>query len=236
MSRFRNTDRINYAVLNSTGERTILPEANTQPQLDPPSLIDDNIETEFKKLTLDEMSKPSELIMDTNVIIAEIKDVLDENPVHHDLVSNFDSVTSILQTLRMSLRQKEQRILVEAPNHPLATTIPDVINQIKLHKQKMIECKSKVDVAQTKLVPQNTGSSTERSIAFAIQDISFKIKELQKEFTKSFDNLSHAELLQMKSDLPMLIRYLLSILLHHVAFKVSGYLTVRNPTVYVSAI
>ena len=68
----------------------------------------------------------------------------------------------------------------------------------------MIKCKSKLNLAQTRLANESTASK-ERSTCFAIEDISYKIIELQKEFDKSFDDLSDAELLQMKSDLPMQI-------------------------------
>ena len=97
------------------------------------------------------MSKPSELIMDTNVIISEIQDIIEENPVHPVYVSNFDSVTTALATLCLSLKKNQQLILVENLKHPLLPTITQALNGIKLHNQHMNECKSKTQI--TKIDP-----------------------------------------------------------------------------------
>ena len=202
MSRPRRFDRINYATFNDTGEKQSTPEVDCRSQLNLSTSpeVEDIISTKLNNLTLDEMSKPSELIMDINVIISEIKDIIDENPIHQELVSNFDSTTSALGTLRLSLKRKEQLILAEDPKHPIATAITQTLDEMKLHKKGMTECKSKVQL-QAKIASQNT-APMERSTCFAIEDIGYKINELQKEFDKSVNDVSDAELLQMKSDLP----------------------------------
>eukprot|EP00111_Clytia_hemisphaerica_P015786 TCONS_00046609-protein len=134
MSRPRRFPRFDYSVYNDVGRKTAPPpEANPQPpQPDQPtsSEVEDTI-TQFHNLTLDEMSKPSELIMDTNVIISEIQDVIDESPVHPDYVSNFDSVTTTLATLRLSLKKKQQLILAENLEPQLPPKITQALDSIK---------------------------------------------------------------------------------------------------------
>lgn len=81
--------------------------------------------------------------MDINVIISEIQDIIEESPVHVDLVSNFDSVTIDLKELWVSLKKKNQLFLAEDPDHPLISSIKTALNNIKLQNQYKIECKSK---------------------------------------------------------------------------------------------
>ena len=85
--------------------------------------------------------------MDTNVIIAEIQDVMDENAIHPDFVSNFKSVTDTLGNLRTNLRNKHQLIQAEETNHPISETITNLLNEVKLYIKTMIGCKSKLDLA-----------------------------------------------------------------------------------------
>ncbi|XP_066924259.1 uncharacterized protein [Clytia hemisphaerica] len=206
MSRPRRFPRIDYSVYNDVGRKTAPPpEANPQPpQPDQPtsSEVEDTITTQFHNLTLDEMSKPSEFIMDTNVIISEIQDVIDESPVHPDYVSNFDSVTSTLATLRLSLKKKQQLILAENLEHQLLPKLTQALDSIKLHIQRMAECKSKAQLAK---LGDQSAVYMQRSMCFAIEDLIFKIRELQKDFDKPIHDLSDAELIQLKSDLPMQI-------------------------------
>jgi len=207
MSRARrsNQSNWNYAVLNATGERTPH-QVNPILDLSAISEVDDVISPQLQNLTLNEMSKMQELIMDINVIVSEIQDVIDENPVHHELVSNFESVTSNLGTLRLDLKRKEQLVRSQDPNHSLIPTIKQALDSIKLHNQGMIECKSKAQM-QARLTDRNQ-ASLERSTCFSIEDIKYKIMDLQKEFDKPLKDLSGAELLQMKSDFPTQISQL----------------------------
>ena len=206
----RNIKSFDFSIYSHSGKKvprtdtdtSLLQSSDSQPQLyqtSTSSEVNNAVSTRFDKLTLDEMSKPSELVMDINVIISEVKDIIDENPVHADLVSNFDSVSSDLKDLRLSLKKKKQLLLVENPEHALILTITQTLDAIKSHNQRMTECKSKAQLANT----DPSIALMERSICFSIEDINYKIMELQKEFNKPLTNISDVELMQMKSDLPM---------------------------------
>lgn len=86
--RARRAERIDYQKLNSTGERhskqqttvesyqsSISPDTETQ-------LAELELSHVFEQLSLVEM--PTDHIIEANVIIEEIADIIDENPIYSD--------------------------------------------------------------------------------------------------------------------------------------------------------
>jgi len=133
----RNIKSFDFAEYSHSGKKvphidtgTTPPQSSdpqTQPNQSSRTVIDNAISIQFDNMTLDEVSRPSELEMDTNVIISEIQDIIEENPVHVDLVSNFDSVITDLKDLRLSLKKKKQLLLAENPEQALILTITQTL-------------------------------------------------------------------------------------------------------------
>ena len=195
-SRPQRGKRIDYSILHSTGGRVPANQQIESSELRVPS-TDDQLELSIKldKLSLDEMSLSSELCMETNIIIEEIRDIMDENPIHADYVDDFQSVIDKLGDLRKKLRRKEQLIKAEVSDHPLLETIASIFDDVKTYIKTSKDCKMKHNHAQNRLSNDNAALK-DRSTFFAIEDLRYKITELQKEFDKQLDDLSDAELIE----------------------------------------
>ena len=183
-NRPQRSGRINYQVLNSTGERLFtdpIPLSTEIQQAEQEELQRSELELSIKldQLSINEMPT-SESLIETNLIIDDIRDTIDENPIHPDYASSLQSVTDKLCSLRTSLRRHEQLIKAEGHHH-LSESISSTLNDIKDYIKLAKDCKTKVELADKK---QATEASIlkERSTYFAIEDIQYKIGELQKIF------------------------------------------------------
>ena len=90
MSR-RNKPRINYSILNSTGNIVHQTEYTSSPE---------DLSIQLDQLTLEEM--PSSVVINTQVLIQEVFDIIDENPIHigADYTGIVKKLTEIRQTIR----------------------------------------------------------------------------------------------------------------------------------------
>ena len=96
MSR-RNIKRINYKILNSTG--AIIHQEEQQQE---------DLTEQLSNLNLDNSSMAnnnSELVIDIKVLIEEIKDTIDENPVQGCMPSEVDATIKHLEEQRSILTQ-----------------------------------------------------------------------------------------------------------------------------------
>ena len=207
-NRIQRAERINYRILNSTGERSSDPEPRPpevdQSDLDPQQLECENqseleLSTKLDQLSLSEMPPSSELAIETNIIIDEVSDTIDENPIHPDYATNLQSVIDKLCSLRTSLRRQDQLIKAEGGHH-LSDSITSTFSNIKEYIKQSKDCMLKVELADKKQVT-DASIFKERSTYFAIKDIRYKITELQKIFNKELENLTNAELIELKSDI-----------------------------------
>ena len=92
----RRTSRVNYRILNSTGEISHLPVVDLQStapevEFNPPSF--DLNQPSFKEMA------SSELVIEKNVILHEINNIIDENPIHPDYASNKRLISIVVRTV-----------------------------------------------------------------------------------------------------------------------------------------
>jgi len=189
----RSIPRIDYKVLNSTGERR---DPLTKDR-ENDSVVHDteacDISYHFDQLSLNEM--PSELELDTVLIIEEIKDVIDENPIDPGFATDLDSNVSRLEDLRSNLRRKS--ILYEASkphDEKISASIISTLSTVKEYIKSAKDCKHKT------ALNGSASAAAQRSMMFTISDIQYHMSELTKEFCRNLDAASNAELIQLKKD------------------------------------
>ena len=103
----RNSRRIDYKALNSTGqsiERIATPE---------------EISTQPNQPQVAEM--PSQTVININVLIQDVEDTIDENPV--EIGADYQDVIQRLVELRRSIRGSEQTLFAETPDPMLTESI-----------------------------------------------------------------------------------------------------------------
>ena len=186
----RITRRINYKELHSTGQ--IIHEEDNE------SLSD-----QLSNLSLQEdlaMAKMSSLVVDVRVLIEEIKDVIDENPIQGSLIDDVDASIIKLEELRITIRQKNLQFSKEENNDKeLGISINDAITSVKQYIKTAKEYKTKSNLAQLK-ISTDVAKRNERSITFALEDLHQNIIELEEELCCNISDTSDMQLLRLKSD------------------------------------
>ena len=197
MTSRRNQPRLNYKLFNSTGERSDA----SQPTINTDFVEElHDVSSQLNQLSIADMPVTSNLMNETTIDLEEIQDYIDENPIHPDYAANFNNVIEKLGELRLSLRRKDMQLKAD-DNHELSERIVETLANIKDYIKNAKDCKVKTELAQNKQAT-NITTFKERSTLFAIDDIKFVINELQKDFDKSITDMTNAELIQSKKDLP----------------------------------
>jgi len=124
----RGVPRINYQVLNSTGEITPL---------------DQNITERLGNMTIHD--EPSELRIDALVLIDEVKDIIDENPILEISTSDLDATIYRLEDLYSQVRRKG----ISLGDTDLS--INDTLSSIKDYIKSAKDCKSKTRLQDDKV-------------------------------------------------------------------------------------
>eukprot|EP00794_Sanderia_malayensis_P001060 gene1060-397_t len=167
----RRVPRIDYRKLHTSGEVTPLEEEE---------LIQD----------LTNMSINDELEIDVKVLLEEIKDTIEENPIHSISITGMDANILKLESLRKELRHKSLRL------GPTDLCIQDTFAMVKDYIISARDFKSK------SLLQQNKSEQlhNERSATFSMLNIERQVNELHDVFSIVPSEASNEELLQLKSD------------------------------------
>ena len=187
MSR-RNLRRIDYQLLNSTGQ--LVEKVATSEQSS----------TEFQiyssKSTFIEM--PSQSAITIKVLIQEVADTIDENPVEPG--ADHKDVIERLIELRKSIRSNEQALVTETPDPILTATILETLNMMKDYIKDATKAKRHFQMVQAKQ-ESDAVDRKERSLLFSIKDSKNSINELITQFSRQPKDCSNEELMDMKSNL-----------------------------------
>ncbi|XP_066923000.1 uncharacterized protein [Clytia hemisphaerica] len=187
MSR-RNLRRIDYKILNSTGQ--LVEKVATSKESS----------TEFQnystKSTFNEM--PSQSAINIKVLIQEVADTIDENPVEPG--ADYKDVIERLIELRKSIRSNEQTLVTETPDPILTTTILETLNVMKNYIKDATRSKRHFQMVQAKQ-ESDAVDRKEKSLLFSIKDSKNSIEELITQFSRQPKDCSNEELMDMKSNL-----------------------------------
>ena len=116
----RNTVRIDYKLLHSTGERAVISEPETSSnntQTESESLLE--LSEMFNNIVLkDDASEPEkaayvkQLGLNISILTDEIFDFIDENPINDDMnsIEDFDIIICKIEQLRTAYRTKIKEV------------------------------------------------------------------------------------------------------------------------------
>lgn len=202
----RSKPRIDYSLLNSTGE-----VVEKEPTAEDLSIILD-------QLSLNEMPSPASI--NIKVLIQEVEDTIDENPIHPG--ADFNETIMKLSELRKSIRHNEQSLLTETPDKDLTQAVMMTLSSIKEYIKEANDSKLKSKLTQTKQ-EADTMQRKQKSLRFMIDDSEHSIEELIKEFTRQPNKCTDEELIQMKTNLSSSIN-----LINEVSKRLESIFTTEN--------
>ncbi|XP_066917918.1 uncharacterized protein [Clytia hemisphaerica] len=181
MSRnLRNVPRIDYQILHSTGKRVIKPNQTS-------------IRTTNRTVNMS-----VEIINSTKIAIQEVTDVIEENPT--STLTDIDESIQQLMGLRLLLRENENAIHAENPEHELLVSTKASLQSIRDYVRKIKDSRAKLrQIVDTKIQQQNDGKKD--ALLFSIKDTTRTVNDLIKEFEQNTSNLTDEELIQIKSSL-----------------------------------
>ena len=142
---------------------------------------------------------PSQSVININVLIQEVEDTIDENPV--EIGADYQDVIQRLVKLRRSIRANEQTLLAETPDPMLTKSIVDILTKMKEYIKEANQSKRESQIVQTKQ-ENDTVKRKEHSLLFSIKDSNNSIEELIMQFLRKPKDFSNEELMDMKSNLP----------------------------------
>ena len=187
----RITKRINYQELHSTGKTTY-------------AISDENLSSQLAKISLeDNTTMPNDqeiqdVVVEITLMIDEISDIIDENPINRGIMADIEATMSKLETLRLNLRRKSLASNLDQ-NHQLVKSVNYTIASIKEYIKTAKDYKSKLMLSQKKQVTEET-IIKERSTAFVIEDIHQNLMEIEKFINQDLKEMDDQHLVQVKKD------------------------------------
>eukprot|EP00794_Sanderia_malayensis_P002416 gene2416-2788_t len=142
----RNTTRIDYNLFHSTGERNShksSPEESPCKEFsreEPPTSID--------YTDLSSTIMPSKSEVEATLLIQEVDDLIDENPISPDTIADVDATVTRLSELRSSLRGHNLLLKAENLNKKLIDQISTTLVNIKDYIKASKNCKTKISIQQ----------------------------------------------------------------------------------------
>ena len=187
----RSHSRIDYKVLNSTGEKITKVTSDNVEEL---SELLDNISIE------DSMDK---VLVEESTLSDDIVDFIDENLVE-DLIGSTEELDAAIlkvENLRTKYRKvhKELEQQFEDYNNTFKTIYEEKVVQIKDYIKT---CKEAKRIIRTKRAKEITSEneSNERTVLFIIKEARRIILEIQSEFKKDFNNIDNDEIIRRKAE------------------------------------
>ena len=194
----RDIQRIDYKVLDETGERLVLDTAKV-------NII--NISERLGSLTLNDNNNMAERISnlktDILVINDELKDTMDENSIDGTSVEDINDTILKLKDLRCIFRRKviELRTLdLEEYIEQFEKSCNQTIEMIKDYIKAGNDYKTKLKIQDIK-VKEDELILRERSMIFLMEDTQICMGELEKEFCKNIKDAEDQDLMSWKSEL-----------------------------------
>ena len=185
--------RIDYNVLNTTGQISTKEDINITSQSENPSTT--------ASLSSNKMST-SHLEVDISVIIADIEDIVDENPVSECSENESSATVTRLEEHRTNLRKKamEMRSSEDSRSEDMQMKINDALSTVKDYIKTSKDFRSKSRLREEKM-KADEASFKERSTMFMIEYTQRWIEDLEKEFSRKVLNEEAEKLIKWRSDL-----------------------------------
>ena len=196
----RNINRIDYHQLDSTGQRITLEENQSNPSNNLLSLQEElDISKQLDQLSLDDEMSTQNIEIEAIIVIQEVKDMIDENPILPEQIDDNVATLNRLQELRNSLHRFDIILKNKDKNQELLQQIKETLVIIKDYIKESKECKQKLNLTQIKQLNEEL-CRKERSRVFTIADLRYTMTELSNQFQIKLNTLTDSELLQLKSD------------------------------------
>ena len=138
----RSNTRIDYRKFNSTGQKQSIQEevqSGSTPQL---------------------LDKMAEAKIEIAVIIDEVQDVIDENPIYRSIPRELDTAIAKLQTFRTDLRRRTHSMQLD---ENLAGTVNETLARIKDYIKSSKDYSSKMNLANTKKEANSVSIKTSKT-------------------------------------------------------------------------
>eukprot|EP00794_Sanderia_malayensis_P001584 gene1584-1750_t len=143
---------------------------------------------------------PSKSEVEATLLIQEVDDLIDENPISPDTIADVDATVTRLSELRSSLRGHNLLFQAENLNKELIDQISTTLVNIKDYIKASKNCKTKISIQQV-MQTNDTEARKEKSMLFTIADVRHSLIELINYFKQPIDKLTDAELIQVKTDM-----------------------------------
>ena len=137
--------------------------------------------------------------MEAELLIEEIDDLIDENPISSDTITENDATVTQLQELRALLRNMKVLFKNENLNKELITRIESTLQKVKDYFASARTCKQTAKATQTKQATEAQARYHE-SMKFSVTEVKRLLDELITYFKVTLNDKTDAELIQIKSD------------------------------------
>ena len=181
MQRRSTTRRIDYKKFNCTGLKQIVPEEVTP----------------ASNQQLDNMNDAK---VEISVIIDEVQDAIDENPIYGSITRELDTSIVKLQSFRTNLRRITHSIDLD---DDLVASVNVTLANIKDYIKSSKDYSSKMNLASTK-EEANSVTVKKRSAAFVLENISQNLDEIENCISEDLSSVDDKTLIQLKADSPKL--------------------------------
>eukprot|EP00794_Sanderia_malayensis_P001140 gene1140-500_t len=206
----RRGDRINYKALSETGKRVVVNTTDRQQKHENMSLggdegtsllINNEITNPINAAQINDTS--STLIAEIRVAIDEVRDVIDEHPIHDASLDDTKEIIQLLTKYRLDIRKKSATLMtIASDRHMLIeSNVTDIFNLIKDFIKTANDIKAKSNL-RTSQLEEDKFENELKSMLFAAEDIISHLTQLQSIFETDPSSCDDQYLLQLKSEIP----------------------------------
>ena len=174
----RSNTRIDYRKFNSTGQK---------------QSIQEEVQSGSTPQPLDKMAEAK---IEIAVIIDEVQDVIDENPIYGSIPRELDTAISKLQTFRTDLRRRTHSMQLD---ENLGSTVNETLARIKDYIKSSKDYSSKMNLANTK-EEENSVIIKKRSAAFVLENMCQNLDEIENCIFEDLSAVNDKTLIQIKAD------------------------------------
>eukprot|EP00794_Sanderia_malayensis_P001520 gene1520-1680_t len=145
----------------------------------------------------------STLIAEIRVAIDEVRDVIDEHPIHDVSLDDTKEIIQLLTKYRLDIRKRSATLMtIASDRHMLIESdVTDIFNLIKDFIKTANDIKAKSNLRTSQLEEEKFENEL-KSMLFAAEDIISHLTQLQSIFDTDPSSCDDQYLLQLKSEIP----------------------------------
>eukprot|EP00794_Sanderia_malayensis_P020664 gene20664-22704_t len=165
------------------------------------SLINNEITNPINAAQINDTS--STLIAEIRVAIDEVRDVIDEHPIHDVSLDDTKEIIQLLTKYRLDIRKRSATLMtIASDRHMLIeSNVTDIFNLIKDFIKTANDIKAKSNL-RTSQLEEDKFENELKSMLFAAEDIISHLTQLQSIFETDPSSCDDQYLLQLKSEIP----------------------------------